>query len=144
MTSFEDALDKGRGWRGGGIGGLTLFEDNRTASLIFGQYDQNLARIERRLSVSLNANGNHLVIKGEPDAVGHARRVLQNSVDAGALGPSRDHGRCRWRDPGMRLAGQSVSQRKSGSALDLRADFDAQERRRCAPGRRRRTSIFAN
>ena len=47
------------------------------ASLVFGQYDQNLARIERRLNVVLNTNGNHVVIKGAAEAVGHARRVLQ-------------------------------------------------------------------
>ncbi len=75
MTSFEDALEKAE--NGAATeSGLTL-EDNRTASLVFGQYDQNLARIERRLNVALNTNGNHVVIKGEPEAVGHARRVLQ-------------------------------------------------------------------
>ncbi|MBB4197021.1 phosphate starvation-inducible protein PhoH [Rhodoblastus sphagnicola] len=52
-------------------------DDNRTASMVFGHYDQNLARIERRLNVSLNANGNHVVIKGATEAVGHAQRVLQ-------------------------------------------------------------------
>ena len=55
---------------------LTL-DDNRMASLVFGQYDQNLARIERRLNVVLNTNGNHVVIKGPAEPVGHARRVLQ-------------------------------------------------------------------
>jgi phosphate starvation-inducible PhoH-like protein len=54
-----------------------LLDDNRTASMVFGHYDQNLARIERRLNVSLNANGNHVVIKGPTEATGHARRVLQ-------------------------------------------------------------------
>jgi phosphate starvation-inducible PhoH-like protein len=57
---------------------LTLaLDDNRIASMVFGHYDQNLARIERRLNVALNANGNHVVIKGPPEAAGHARRVLQ-------------------------------------------------------------------
>lgn len=54
---------------------LTL-ADNRTASLVFGQYDQNLARIERKLNVALNANGNHVVIKGAPEAVETAKKVL--------------------------------------------------------------------
>lgn len=54
-----------------------LLDDNRTASMVFGHYDQNLARIERRLNVALNANGNHVVIKGAAEAAGHARRVLQ-------------------------------------------------------------------
>ena len=57
---------------------LTLaLDDNRTASMVFGHYDQNLARIERRLNVSFTANGNHVVIKGAVEAAGHAQRVLQ-------------------------------------------------------------------
>ncbi len=54
------------------------FEDNKLAALVFGQYDQNLARIERRLSVSASANGNRVTVKGPLDACGHARRVLEN------------------------------------------------------------------
>jgi phosphate starvation-inducible PhoH-like protein len=61
-------------------------DDNRTASMVFGHYDQNLARIERRLNVSLNANGNHVVIKGPAEAAGHARRVLQILFDRARLG----------------------------------------------------------
>ncbi len=53
------------------------FDDNRFASLLFGHYDQNLARIERRLGVSAHANGNHVTIKGVADACDHARRVLE-------------------------------------------------------------------
>ncbi len=60
------------------IGETTItFEDNRSASLVFGHYDQNLAKIERRLGVVANANGNHVVIKGAPDASDQARRVLE-------------------------------------------------------------------
>lgn len=58
---------------------ITLaFDDNRFASILFGHYDQNLARIERRLGVSAHANGNHVTLKGAPDACDHARRVLEN------------------------------------------------------------------
>ena len=53
------------------------FDDNRFASLLFGHYDQNLARIERRLGVSAHAIGNHVTIKGVADACDHARRVLE-------------------------------------------------------------------
>jgi len=52
-------------------------DDNRFASLLFGHYDQNLARIERRLGVSAHAIGNHVTIKGIADACDHARRVLE-------------------------------------------------------------------
>jgi phosphate starvation-inducible PhoH-like protein len=55
-----------------------VFEDNRLASLVFGQYDQNLAKVERRLGVIANANGNHVTIKGTPEACEHARLVLEN------------------------------------------------------------------
>jgi phosphate starvation-inducible PhoH-like protein len=58
---------------------ITLaFDDNRVAGLVFGQYDQNLAHIERRLGVVTNALGNHVVIKGEPSATDKARQVLEN------------------------------------------------------------------
>ncbi len=53
------------------------FENNRTASLIFGQYDHNLAHLERRLHVSTHANGNHVTVKGTAEACDHARRVLE-------------------------------------------------------------------
>lgn len=58
---------------------ITLaFDDNRHASLVFGQYDQNLAKLERRLGVIANANGNHVTIKGPLEACEHARLVLEN------------------------------------------------------------------
>ncbi|AWN42169.1 PhoH family protein [Methylobacterium durans] len=53
------------------------FDDNRLASLVFGQYDQNVAHIERRLGVTATALGNHLVVKGAPDAAEKARRVFE-------------------------------------------------------------------
>ncbi len=70
---------------GAGAGGkaedgeLTIaFDDNRHASLLFGQYDQHLARLERRLGVAAQANGNHVTIKGPPEACQQARRVFEN------------------------------------------------------------------
>ncbi|HEY8580817.1 MAG TPA: PhoH family protein [Beijerinckiaceae bacterium] len=53
------------------------FDDNRFASMVLGQYDQNVARIERRLGVSANANGNRVTLKGPPEACENARRVLE-------------------------------------------------------------------
>ncbi len=53
------------------------FSDNRLTSLVLGQYDQNIAKLERRLNVVANANGNHIVVKGAPEACDHARRVLE-------------------------------------------------------------------
>jgi phosphate starvation-inducible protein PhoH and related proteins len=53
------------------------FDDNRLASLLFGQYGQNLALIERRLGVVAEQRGNHVTIGGSRDACEQARRVLE-------------------------------------------------------------------
>ncbi|MGD9659237.1 MAG: PhoH family protein [Methylocystis sp.] len=66
---------------------ITLaFENNRHASLVFGLYDQNLARIERRLRVASFANGNHVTLKGKAESCEHARRVLEALYERVALG----------------------------------------------------------
>jgi phosphate starvation-inducible PhoH-like protein len=62
------------------------FDDNRLASLVFGQYDQNVAHIERRLEVTATALGNHLVVKGPPDAAELARRVFEKLYDRARAG----------------------------------------------------------
>ncbi len=58
------------------------FDDNRSASLVFGHYDQNLAKLERKLGVIANANGNLVTVKGPPEACEHARLVLEISTGA--------------------------------------------------------------
>ena len=54
------------------------FDDNRLASMLFGQYGQNLALIERRLGVVANSRGNHVTLEGAREACEQARRVLEN------------------------------------------------------------------
>lgn len=57
---------------------LTLsFDDNKRASLVVGHYDQNLAHLERRLSVIATVNGNHITIKGSKETVERARKTLE-------------------------------------------------------------------
>ena len=53
------------------------FADNRLASMLFGQYGQNLAMIERRLGVMADQRGNQVVLQGSRDACERARRVLE-------------------------------------------------------------------
>jgi phosphate starvation-inducible PhoH-like protein len=53
------------------------FDDNKLASILFGQYGQNLALIERRLGVVADQRGNHVTISGSRDACEQARRVLE-------------------------------------------------------------------
>jgi phosphate starvation-inducible protein PhoH and related proteins len=57
---------------------ITLtFDDNRLASVLFGQYGQNLALIERRLGVVANSRGNQVTLEGSREACEQARRVLE-------------------------------------------------------------------
>jgi phosphate starvation-inducible protein PhoH and related proteins len=52
------------------------FDDNKRASLVLGQYDQNLAHIERRLAIVATVNGNHLTLKGSREGMDRAKRTL--------------------------------------------------------------------
>jgi phosphate starvation-inducible PhoH-like protein len=56
---------------------VLAFDDNRLASVLFGQYGQNLALIERRLGVVADSRGNHVTIEGSRDACEQARHVLE-------------------------------------------------------------------
>jgi phosphate starvation-inducible protein PhoH and related proteins len=56
---------------------VLAFDDNRLASMLFGQYGQNLALIERRLGVVVEQRGNHVSIAGSRDGMEQARRVLE-------------------------------------------------------------------
>src|ERR1700741_4964605 len=56
---------------------VLAFDDNRHASVLFGQYGQNLALIERRLGVVAEQRGNHVTLEGSRDAVEQSRRVLE-------------------------------------------------------------------
>jgi phosphate starvation-inducible PhoH-like protein len=53
------------------------FDDNQLASVLFGQYGQNLALIERKLGVAANSRGNQVTIDGTREACELARRVLE-------------------------------------------------------------------
>jgi phosphate starvation-inducible PhoH-like protein len=68
------------------------FPDNAAASVVFGHYDQNIARIERSLGVSAYANGNQVVIKGPREASEQARRVLEMLYERVKLGQPASEG----------------------------------------------------
>ncbi len=55
---------------------VLVFDDNRLAGDLFGQFDQNLALVEQGLKVDATARGNHVTIKGPAEACDQARRVL--------------------------------------------------------------------
>ena len=58
-----------------------VFDNNRLASMLYGEFDQNLALIERRLGVDARARGNMVTLAGPPSAVATARRVLEGLYD---------------------------------------------------------------
>ena len=68
------------------------FPDNATALVVFGHYDQNIARIERTLGVSAYANGNQVVIKGPREASEQARRVFEMLYERVKLGQPASEG----------------------------------------------------
>jgi phosphate starvation-inducible protein PhoH and related proteins len=79
------------------------FDDNRLLPLLFGQHDQNLARIEQELGVSLVSRGNQVAISGPQAAVQTARQVLTGLYQRLKRGLTVDRGEI---DAAMRLARQ--------------------------------------
>jgi phosphate starvation-inducible PhoH-like protein len=71
---------------------VLTFDDNRLASLLFGQYGQNLALIERRLGVVANSRGNQVTLEGSREASEQARRVLESLYERLKRGDELAHG----------------------------------------------------
>src|ERR1700744_1952046 len=81
---------------------ITLtFDDNRLASVLFGQYGQNLALIERKLAVVANSRGNQVTIEGTRETCELARRVLAGLYERLKRGDELVHGAV---DGSVRLA----------------------------------------
>ncbi|NVK35952.1 MAG: PhoH family protein [Rhodobacteraceae bacterium] len=57
---------------------VLAFEDNRLIGDLFGQFDQNLALIEQRLSISAIARGNQVTLKGANSSCAQARTALES------------------------------------------------------------------
>jgi phosphate starvation-inducible PhoH-like protein len=55
---------------------ILTFENNRFASELFGQFDQNLKLLEERLGIDARARGNSVIITGDVLATNQARRTL--------------------------------------------------------------------
>jgi phosphate starvation-inducible PhoH-like protein len=79
------------------------FDDNRLLPLLFGEHDQNLARIEKELGVSLVSRGNQIAISGPAEAVAVARQVLTGLYQRLKRGLDVNRGEV---DAAMRLARQ--------------------------------------
>lgn len=71
---------------------MIAFEDNRLASDLFGQYDQNLALLEQRIGVEAITRGNQVVLRGPEEACDHAHRTLEILYEQLTLGRTVDSG----------------------------------------------------
>jgi phosphate starvation-inducible PhoH-like protein len=58
-----------------------VFDNNRLASALYGEFDQHLALIERRLRIDARARGNMVTLAGPPHQLALARRVLESLYD---------------------------------------------------------------
>lgn len=74
--------------RKGGSG----FDDNQLLGALFGQHDENLARIEQLLNVRIASRGNRLAVEGAPAACELAGRVLNNLYQHLREGRAIEHG----------------------------------------------------
>jgi phosphate starvation-inducible PhoH-like protein len=85
---------------------MLAFDDNRAASVLFGQYGQNLALIERKLGVVADSRGNHVALTGAPDACEQARQVLETLYEQARRGGELHQGDV---DGAIRLAASQGS-----------------------------------
>ncbi|MVA98204.1 AAA family ATPase [Nitratireductor sp. CAU 1489] len=65
---------------------VLTFDNNKHASALYGQFDENLARLEKQLSVDIRSKGNQLSIHGEASAAEQARRALDYLYDLAQKG----------------------------------------------------------
>jgi phosphate starvation-inducible protein PhoH and related proteins len=60
---------------------VLTFDNNKLAMALYGQFDENLARLEQKLGVDIRSKGNQLSIKGPPSAAEQARRAIDYLYD---------------------------------------------------------------
>ncbi len=53
------------------------FENNHLAMQLFGEFDQNLAAIEKQFDIKTNISGNHVFLKGSQQKIEQAQLVLE-------------------------------------------------------------------
>ncbi|QEE08531.1 PhoH family protein [Bartonella kosoyi] len=56
---------------------VLIFENNKYAKAVFGQFDENLAYIEKKLKLSIHPRGNEILIHGNISVIKRAQYVLQ-------------------------------------------------------------------
>jgi len=102
-----------------------IFDDNHTASALYGEGDQTLRILEQELGIDARARGNEVRLVGAPHEVGQARKILE-----GLYGKVRVGSRVLDRD--VRQAVRTVTEKPDVDLDDLYEDVLA------AVGSRRR------
>ncbi len=87
------------------------FEDNSLLPLLFGEFDQNLSRIEQNLGVKLSSRGNRISIAGSESAGEVAREALNALYRRLKRGMIVDAAEV---DAALRLAAAAAAQRAGG------------------------------
>ena len=105
---------------------LVQFDDNTLLPLLYGEHDQNLARIERQLGVTLSSRGNQLSISGPEAAVSAAARALEALYERLKKGLPVDDGEV---DAVVRLARDGTT-RDTGASAAHRDDLAIRTRKR--------------
>ena len=90
---------------------VVKFEYNSLLALLFGEFDQHLARIEQNLGVSLSSRGNRIAISGPDSAVDVAREVLNVLYRRLKRGMTVDTAEV---DAAIRMANASAAERAGG------------------------------
>lgn len=65
---------------------VLVFEDNRQANVVFGQFDENLARIEQKLGLDIRAQGNEVSLSGNKQDIEVARQALDQLYELAKTG----------------------------------------------------------
>jgi len=87
------------------------FDDNSLLPLLYGDYDQNLARVEQAVGVKLSSRGNRVAIAGSEPAVAIAREALNALYRRLQQGMTVDAAEV---DAAVRLAGARAAERAGG------------------------------
>lgn len=90
---------------------VVQFRDHSLLPLLFGEFDQNLARIEQNLGVTLSSRGNRIAISGPESATVNARDALNALYRRLKRGMTVDAAEV---DAAIRLAASDAAERAGG------------------------------
>ena len=93
---------------------ILQFDDNSLLPNLFGEYDQNLARIEQKLAVTITSRGNRIAVTGETGQMELARAALDQLYQRLKRGLAVDLNEV---DAALRFAAEAARVRVSGEPV---------------------------